>query len=108
MYHGPYEVVSIMGADIQVRDPVRGLRVIHLNNCKIQRRSGVAELPHAEVTDGKPNESVETVIQKDTAAGQTSTGFGMATGLNSENSDLELPIALCTETHKEQTEKVWK
>ena len=29
VYHGPYEVVSVMGPDIQVRDPIIGLRVIH-------------------------------------------------------------------------------
>ena len=68
--------------------------MIHLNNCKIQRRSGVVELPYAEITDGQPNKSVETVIQKDTAAGQRSIGLDMATGSNSESSDLELPIAL--------------
>ena len=83
MYHGPYEVVSVMVTDIQVRDLIRCLRVIHLNNCMIQRRSGVVELPYADVTDGQPNESVETVIQIDTAAEQTSTGFDMVTGSNS-------------------------
>ena len=49
----------------------------------IQRRSGVVELPYADVTDGQLNESVETVIQIDTAAEQTSTGFDMVTGSNS-------------------------
>ena len=62
VYHGPYKVVSVIGPDIQVINPIRGLRVIYLNNCKIQRGSGVVELPYAEVTDGQPNKSVETTI----------------------------------------------
>ena len=94
VYHCSYEVVSVIGPDIWVKDPVRGLRVIHLNNYNFQRRSGVVELPYAEVPDGQPNGSVATVIQKNTDAGQTSTGLDMATGLNSESRDLELPIAL--------------
>ena len=37
-----------MPPDVQVRDPRRGLRIIHLNNCKVIKRSEIVELPMAE------------------------------------------------------------
>ena len=46
LYYGTF-VVRVMRPNVQIRDNRRGLRVIHLNNCRVLKHSGIVELPPA-------------------------------------------------------------
>ena len=48
VYEGPQEVISVMCPDVQVRDCRRGLRVVHLNKCRVVKHTEVVELPMAD------------------------------------------------------------
>ena len=45
LFIGPFEVVAIKGHTIQICDPRRGIRTIHLNNCCLHKQSQVVILP---------------------------------------------------------------
>ena len=51
LFIGPFEVVAIKEHTVQIRDPRRGIRTIHLNNCRLHKQSQVVILPAADGAD---------------------------------------------------------
>ena len=51
LFIGPFEVVAVKGHTVQIRDPRRGIRTIHLNNCRLHKQSQVFILQTADGAD---------------------------------------------------------
>ena len=39
LFIGPFQVVAIKGHTVQICDPQRGIRTMHLNNCRLHKQS---------------------------------------------------------------------
>ena len=62
LYHGPYEIVRVRRLNVQIRDHRRGLRVVHINNCRLQKPTETIMLPPAAelvTVPGEHNELLE-------------------------------------------------
>ena len=99
MFIGPFEVVAIKGHTIQIGDPRRGIRTIHLNNCCLYKQSqGVIlsaedgadlELIRESDEDGSMPDTDE-IVTAEGGANPCLPQPSLEPGLE----DLSLPIAL--------------
>ena len=113
LYHGPYEIVRVIRPNVQIRDHRRGLRVVHINNCPLQKPTEIILLPPAEelvTVPGEHNElskggefqpplkeeviAPEDIVQTDLQTDELYSDNNLLNNRADACNDVDIPIAL--------------
>ena len=98
VYYGPFEVVRVMRPNLQIRDPRRGLRVVHLNNVRVKRQSQIVELPPANegmiATEPVMGDEIPPVFVRRDVNVEANDNTRPVVTRDEADDELEIPIAL--------------